>query len=1233
MVEDGRREQTDAVEAEAKRKGGFRTMPFILANDFCDRLATVGFSSNLISYLTLQLHLPLVEASNTISNFNGTASLTPLIGGLIADSWAGRFWTITFGSFIYLLGMVFLTLSAVLPSLHPAPCAANAALCHRASSYQIAVLYLSLLCTSIGTGGTRPCIMAFGADQLELDAHGGPRGAKPKWSFFNLYFFGIELAKLTAVSAVVYVQENVGWGWGLGIPTIIMFAAAIAFVAGYSMYVKIPPGGSPLVRLAQVTAAAFKKRKAVVPEPSLLYQDKELDAGISTTGRLLHTDQLKFLDKAAIVTDGDVQPSGKPKLWRLSTVHRVEELKSIMRMLPIWAAGILLVTSASHNSSFAIQQARTMDRDITPRFKIPPASMLIFENVAMLLTLTLYDRVLVRVLRRRTGHPNGITHLQRTGVGMTIAMLSNAAAAVVERRRRAVAAATGMLDAPKGAVLPMSVFWLVPQYAIHGVANAFMDVGRMEFLYDQAPESLRSTAAALYWLTNSMGSYLGTVLVTVVHDKTQRSGQWLQDNLNRGKLDSYYWLVVVLQVVNLVYYFVCVKYYTFKPLETIGGDSEVELHCRNGNCTEDDDSSRKLGAGNVSPSPEVPKLLSLKREECSNGGGWQRREEGCGGGEEGKAAGGIPDHALHPRLKRPGNDMQYPTRRANDFCDRLATVGFSSNLISYLTLQLHLPLVEASNTISNFHGTANLTPLIGGLIADSFAGRFWTIAFGSVVYQLGMVCLTLSAALPSLRPPPCAKHAAAGCQRASSFQLAVLYASLLCTSIGTGGTRPCVMAFGADQLELDAHQQRRGRGGARRPKWSFFNLYFFGVELAKLTAVTVVVYVQENVGWGWGLGVPTIAMLVAVVAFVSGYSLYVRMPPGGSPLVRLAQVAAAAFKKRKVVVPDSSFLYQDKQLDAGISTTGRLLHTDQLKFLDKAAIVTDGDVLPSGEPKLWRLSTVHRVEELKSIIRMLPIWAAGILLVTSASHNSSFAIQQARTMDRDISPRFKIPPASMLIFENVAMLLTLTFYDRVLVRVLRRRTGHPNGITHLQRTGVGMTIAMLSNAAAAVVERRRRAVAAATGMLDAPKGAVLPMSVFWLVPQYAIHGVANAFMDVGRMEFLYDQAPESLRSTAAALYWLTMAIGSYLGTLLVTIVHEKTRGSGQWLQDNLNRGKLDNYYWLVVALQLINLVYYFVCVKYYTFKPLEMVGGDKEAELYHGNGSRDEGAKKGENFK
>jgi dipeptide/tripeptide permease len=194
-----------------------------------------------------------------------------------------------------------------------------------------------------------------------------------------------------------------------------------------------------------------------------------------------------------------------------------------------------------------------------------------------------------------------------------------------------------------------------------------------------------------------------------------------------------------------------------------------------------------------------------------------------------------------------------------------------------------------------------------------------------------MVSLTVSALLPSLRQPPCAAAAAAdeACARASAWTLLVLRLSLLCTSVGAGGTRPCVMAFGADQFELD--RPRHGEAGARQRRWSFFNLYFFGVELAKLAAITLVVYIQENVGWGWGLGVPTIAMLAAVTAFVARYPLYIKMAPGGSPFARLAQVAVAAFRKINVAVPsDPGHLYQDKELDAGISTAGRLLHTNQL---------------------------------------------------------------------------------------------------------------------------------------------------------------------------------------------------------------------------------------------------------------------------------------------------------------
>ncbi|KAK7336408.1 hypothetical protein VNO77_16948 [Canavalia gladiata] len=549
------------------RKGGIRTLPFILANEVCDRFATAGFHGNLISYLTQELNMPLVSASNTLTNFGGTSSFTPLIGALIADSFAGRFWTITVASLIYELGLISITISAILPHLRPPPCPTQVN-CQEASSSQLWILYISLLLTSIGSGGIRPCVVPFSADQIDMTKSGV---TSRKWNLFNWYFFSMGLASLSALTIVVYIQDNMGWGWGLGIPSIAMLISIIAFVLGSPLYKTVKPGGSPLVRLAQVIVAAFKKRKEALPEdPKLLYQNRELDAAISLEGKLLHSDQYKWLDKAAIVTEEEARNQNvTPNLWKLVTVHRVEELKSIIRMLPIWASGILLIAGSSHLHSFVIQQARTMDRHLSHSFQISPASMSIFSVLTMMTGVILYERLFVPLARRFTGNPSGITCLQRMGIGFVINIIATMVSALTEIKRKSVAGKYHLLDDPK-ATIPISVFWLVPQYCLHGVAEIFMSVGHLEFLFGQSPESMRSSATALYCITTAIGNYVGTLLVSLVHKYTGKERNWLPDrNLNRGRLECYYFLVTGIQVINLIYYVICAWFYTYKPLEEI----------------------------------------------------------------------------------------------------------------------------------------------------------------------------------------------------------------------------------------------------------------------------------------------------------------------------------------------------------------------------------------------------------------------------------------------------------------------------------------------------------------------------------------------------------------------------------------------------------------------------------------------------------------------------------------
>ncbi|XP_019457199.1 PREDICTED: protein NRT1/ PTR FAMILY 3.1-like [Lupinus angustifolius] len=569
-----KKEELHNKKKKQHQRGGIRALPFILANEICDKFATAGFNANLITYLTQQLNMPLVAASNTLTNFSGTSSFTPLLGAFIAESFAGRFWTIVAASLIYEMGLVSITISAILPYLHPPPCPSQVN-CQEASSSQLWVLYICLFLTALGSGGIRACVVPFSADQFDMTKNGVE---SRKWNLFNWYFFCMGLASLSALTIVVYIQDHMGWGWGLGIPTIAMLISIIAFVLGSPMFKVVKPGGSPLVRLVQVIVAAIKKREETLPSDlNLLYQNKELDDAITLEGKLFHSNQFKWLDKAAIVKDEEARdPIAPPNLWQLATVHRVEELKCIIRMLPVWASGILLITAGSNQQSFAIQQARTMDRHLFRSFQISPASMSIFNVLTMMAGVILYERLFVPFVRRFTRNHSGITCLQRMGIGFVINILATSVAALVEIKRKNVAAKYNLLDDPN-AIIPISVFWMVPQYCLHGLAEVFMIVGHLEFLFDQSPESMRSSATALYCLTTAIGNYVGTLIVSLVHKYSGKENNWLPDrNLNRGRLEYYYWLVSGIQVINLIYYVICACLYTYKPLEEIRGTNKGE---------------------------------------------------------------------------------------------------------------------------------------------------------------------------------------------------------------------------------------------------------------------------------------------------------------------------------------------------------------------------------------------------------------------------------------------------------------------------------------------------------------------------------------------------------------------------------------------------------------------------------------------------------------------------------
>lgn len=280
------------------------------------------------------------------------------------------------------------------------------------------------------------------------------------------------------------------------------------------------------------------------------------------------------MDKAAVETEEDKSKNNTHVIanqWRLTTVTQVEELKSVLRLLPIWATGIVFSAVYSQMSTMFVLQGNTLDPHIGPNFQIPAASLSIFDTLSVILWVPLYDRILVPIARKITRNDRGFTQLTRMGIGLFISIFSMVSAGVLEIVRLKIIARNNLYDYT--GFLPMSIFWQVPQYFLIGAAEVFTFIGQMELFYDQAPDAMRSLCSALSLTTVALGNYLSSFLVTIVTSVSSKGGRigWIPDDLNRGHLDYFYWLLAVLSFLNFLAFLWISKVYTYKKAVQIEG--------------------------------------------------------------------------------------------------------------------------------------------------------------------------------------------------------------------------------------------------------------------------------------------------------------------------------------------------------------------------------------------------------------------------------------------------------------------------------------------------------------------------------------------------------------------------------------------------------------------------------------------------------------------------------------
>ncbi|XP_047306492.1 protein NRT1/ PTR FAMILY 5.10-like [Impatiens glandulifera] len=524
---------------ERSKFGGWKSASFIIGVEVAERFAYYGVSSNLISYLTGPLGQSTATAAANVNAWSGVAYLLPLLGAFVADSFLGRYRTIIISSCLYTLAIGLLFLSAVLPS----DCFSDSS---SPPLVKVVIFFFALYLVAIAQGGHKPCVQAFGADQFDAQ---DPKECKVKSSFFNWWYFCMCGGSTVSILIMSYIQDNLSWGLGFGIPCIVIIFALVIFLLGTKTY-RFGTTSDDGIRRSYFSRISLVFIKAIRN-----WRIKEEEAH----GVALGSQQFRFINKALLQS-----PANSNKVDNTCTIEEVEEAKAILKLVPIWGSCLIYAIVFAQENTLFTKQGVTMDRSITPSFNIPPATLQSLTSLSIVIFLPIYDQIFVPKTRAITGIPSGITMLKRIGFGIFLSIVSMSIAAIVERKRLITAFHYGLIDKPKETV-PISIWWLVPQYILFGISAVFTMVGLQEFFYDQVPPELKSVGLAIYLSILGVGNLLSVLLIYVIETITNRDDRdsWFSTNLNRAHLDYFYWLLVGLSMFMFIVYLYFARRYIY----------------------------------------------------------------------------------------------------------------------------------------------------------------------------------------------------------------------------------------------------------------------------------------------------------------------------------------------------------------------------------------------------------------------------------------------------------------------------------------------------------------------------------------------------------------------------------------------------------------------------------------------------------------------------------------------
>jgi POT family proton-dependent oligopeptide transporter len=451
-----------------------RQIPFIIANEGCERFSFYGMRNILTPFLitTLLLFMPQSEraggAKEVFHTFVIGVYFFPLLGGWLADRFFGKYNTIFWLSLVYVAGHACLALFED----------------HRQG------FYFGLFLIALGSGGIKPLVSAFVGDQF--DQTNKNRAKLVYDAFYWIINFGSFFASLL----MPLFLRDYGPAVAFGIPGILMFIATMVLWIGKRRYVHVQPAAPHPDSFTRVARTALMTVTPGQSRPGLVVA---VIGALGALASLCMSPQWGFVISACLalvllLAFGGIGVSLQLDRARgLHSDEAVEGVRAVLRILIVFAMVTPFWSLFDQKASTWIVQANSMSSPVLSlfgwQFQLLPAQMQAVNPMLVMLLIPLNNLVIFPLLRSVGIEP---TPLRRMTAG--IALTSSAWLVI------------GWIQLQMDGGTSMSILWQLLPYALLTLGEVLVSATGLEFAYSQAPASMKGTIQSYWHLTVTVGN-------------------------------------------------------------------------------------------------------------------------------------------------------------------------------------------------------------------------------------------------------------------------------------------------------------------------------------------------------------------------------------------------------------------------------------------------------------------------------------------------------------------------------------------------------------------------------------------------------------------------------------------------------------------------------------------------------------------------------------------------------